>query len=112
MIGMTFLLDVVLFCRAGDLFERIKGQYGAATCYLLQINSRASSDTSTESLPDPWSQFLRHQRYTVCTVVCVCVYVYVCVCVRACARKHVFVSCHTEVLLCRKTLTHPLKGHK
>lgn len=55
--------------RAGDLFERIKGQYGAGSCYLLQVNSRLSSVDSTESLPDPWSQFIRHQRYT---TVCVC----------------------------------------
>jgi len=94
---MLFILlfFIVVFCmvclchadtylyRADDLFERIKGQYGAGSCYLLQVNSRPSSVDSTESLPDPWSQFIRHQRYT---TVSVCV----CVCVHACLSEPCF----------------------
>jgi len=77
-------LNTSLLHRAGDSFERIKGQYGATSCYLLQINSCTSPSSSTESLPDPWSQFLRYQRYTVCTVVCLYVLCVVVVCVFVC----------------------------
>ena len=42
--------------RAHDNFEKIKGVYGAGSCYLLQVNSRAPG-TPSQGTPDPWSQF-------------------------------------------------------
>ena len=43
--------------RARDNFEKVKGTYGAASCYLLQLNSRQPG-TKTEDIPDPWSHFI------------------------------------------------------
>ena len=45
-----------LLNRAHDNFEKIKGVYGAGSCYLLQVNSRAPGIPS-QGTPDPWSQF-------------------------------------------------------
>ena len=42
--------------RAHDNFEQIKGVYGAGSCYLLQVNSRAPGNPS-HGTPDPWSQY-------------------------------------------------------
>lgn len=41
---------------AHDNFEQIKGVYGAGSCYLLQVNSRAPGNPS-HGTPDPWSQY-------------------------------------------------------
>uniref|UniRef100_A0A665TH95 Trafficking protein particle complex 8 n=1 Tax=Echeneis naucrates TaxID=173247 RepID=A0A665TH95_ECHNA len=61
--------------RADVLYEDMKQRYGAQGCYLLKINSRASSTAEDEQIPDPWSQYLhrnnlQNQHYIVCVVTC------------------------------------------
>uniref|UniRef100_A0A665T8C6 Trafficking protein particle complex 8 n=1 Tax=Echeneis naucrates TaxID=173247 RepID=A0A665T8C6_ECHNA len=44
------------------LYEDMKQRYGAQGCYLLKINSRASSTAEDEQIPDPWSQYLHRNN--------------------------------------------------
>uniref|UniRef100_A0A665T8A0 Trafficking protein particle complex 8 n=1 Tax=Echeneis naucrates TaxID=173247 RepID=A0A665T8A0_ECHNA len=48
--------------RADVLYEDMKQRYGAQGCYLLKINSRASSTAEDEQIPDPWSQYLHRNN--------------------------------------------------
>ncbi|XP_054880101.1 trafficking protein particle complex subunit 8 isoform X2 [Poeciliopsis prolifica] len=47
--------------RAEMVYEDMKQRYGPQGCYLLKINSRASSPDEDEQIPDPWSQYLHKQ---------------------------------------------------
>uniref|UniRef100_A0A3B3WCQ8 Trafficking protein particle complex 8 n=1 Tax=Poecilia mexicana TaxID=48701 RepID=A0A3B3WCQ8_9TELE len=48
--------------RAEMVYEDMKQRYGPQGCYLLKINSRASSPEEEEQIPDPWSQYLHKQN--------------------------------------------------
>uniref|UniRef100_A0A3Q2PLD4 Trafficking protein particle complex subunit 8 n=1 Tax=Fundulus heteroclitus TaxID=8078 RepID=A0A3Q2PLD4_FUNHE len=49
--------------RADMVYEDMKQRYGSHGCYLLKINSRASSPPEEdEQIPDPWSQYLHKQN--------------------------------------------------
>ncbi|KAM4739693.1 trafficking protein particle complex subunit 8 [Anableps anableps] len=48
--------------RAELVYEDMKQRYGPQGCYLLKINSRASSPEEDEQIPDPWSQYLHKQN--------------------------------------------------
>ncbi|XP_043984891.1 trafficking protein particle complex subunit 8 [Gambusia affinis] len=48
--------------RAEMVYEDMKQRYGSQGCYLLKINSRASSPEEEEQIPDPWSQYLHKQN--------------------------------------------------
>jgi len=53
---MTYLF---LFVRAEASLAAIKEEFGAASCFLLTVNSRPPGERDdTGHLPDPWSQFL------------------------------------------------------
>ncbi|XP_056646298.1 trafficking protein particle complex subunit 8 [Diorhabda sublineata] len=43
---------------AEKVFDSVKLLYGVANCFLLKMNSRSSKTSTTEHLPDPWSQFI------------------------------------------------------
>lgn len=43
---------------AEKAFDSVKLLYGVANCFLLKMNSRSPKTSTTEHLPDPWSQFI------------------------------------------------------
>ncbi|XP_073535307.1 trafficking protein particle complex subunit 8 isoform X2 [Phyllobates terribilis] len=45
--------------RADSIYEEMIQRYGTQGCYLLKINSRASSKGADEQIPDPWSQYIQ-----------------------------------------------------
>ncbi|KAM4028317.1 trafficking protein particle complex subunit 8 isoform 2-T2 [Anomaloglossus baeobatrachus] len=45
--------------RADSIYEEMIQRYGTQGCYLLKINSRASSKEADEQIPDPWSQYIQ-----------------------------------------------------
>ncbi|XP_069587351.1 trafficking protein particle complex subunit 8 isoform X3 [Ranitomeya imitator] len=45
--------------RADSVYEEMIQRYGTQGCYLLKINSRASSKGADEQIPDPWSQYIQ-----------------------------------------------------
>uniref|UniRef100_A0A3B3UAB1 Trafficking protein particle complex subunit 8 n=1 Tax=Poecilia latipinna TaxID=48699 RepID=A0A3B3UAB1_9TELE len=58
----TGYLAVSFYFRAEMVYEDMKQRYGPQGCYLLKINSRASSPEEEEQIPDPWSQYLHKQN--------------------------------------------------
>lgn len=49
-------------CRAEGVYQSMKAKYGVHSCHLLRINSvtpNPDQSTPTESLPDPWSNFIK-----------------------------------------------------
>ena len=58
-------------CRAKDNYAKVVGTYGGASCFFLQINSRASSSPG-KNVPDLWSDLLRSGSETNDTATTVC----------------------------------------
>lgn len=57
-----WIFSCFIFFRAEMVYEDMKQRYGLQGCYLLKINSRASSPEEEEQIPDPWSQYLHKQN--------------------------------------------------
>ena len=58
-------------CRAKGNYAKVVGTYGGASCFFLQINSRASGSPG-KNVPDLWSDLLRSGSETNDTATAVC----------------------------------------